>query len=511
MTRTGKGWPALALLSLLAGLLALLPGRAQAATLTQVTGFGSNPGALRMYRYVPDGLPSGRPLVVALHGCTQSAAAYDDATGWTRWARQWGFALLLPEQTSANNPNSCFDWYTPGDFSRDQGEALSIRQMVDRMVSDYGSTSVYATGLSAGGAMTAALLADYPDVFAGGAVVAGLPYHCATTVVEASTTCMTTGRSQTPAQWGDLVRGADPGWTGPYPKVSIWQGSSDSVVNPANLTELMKQWTDADGTGQTPAVSETVAGYPHQVYADANGQARVETWSITGMDHGQPVDPGSGAAQCGTAGAYLLDVNICASYWIAKFWGLDGSSTTPPPTTPPPATGSVTLADDTAHDGYVKAAADGSSPSVGTLADYLGLAVGRGADGLQNRALLSFDTSALPAGAVVTAARLTVGWASGSGNPFGAAHLVVDTRTGCFGTTCATAPEDWQAAPTTPATATLAPFTSGTRTSTDFTPAVTPGTPLQLRLRFDQPLPTTAYLFLQRGTHATLTLDYRLP
>ncbi|WP_398922440.1 fibronectin type III domain-containing protein [Streptomyces sp. I6] len=66
--------------------MSLLPAPAQAASLSEVTGFGTNPGGLRMFRYAPDGLPAGRPLVVALHGCTQSAAAYDDETGWTRWA-----------------------------------------------------------------------------------------------------------------------------------------------------------------------------------------------------------------------------------------------------------------------------------------------------------------------------------------------------------------------------------------------------------------------------------------
>ncbi|MFD0571641.1 PHB depolymerase family esterase [Kitasatospora gansuensis] len=265
-------WAALTLLAVLAGLLGLQPGRATAAaSLTQVTGFGSNPGNLLMYRYVPTGLASGLPLVVALHGCTQSAAAFDDETGWTRWAEQWGFALLLPQQQSANNSSSCFNWYQSGDFSRDQGEALSIRQMIDRTKADLGTDAarVYVTGLSAGGAMTAALLADYPDVFAGGGVVAGLPARCATSQTQASVDCMTTGRNLTPAQWGDLVRGSYPSWTGPWPKVSIWHGSSDYVVKSTNLTELMEQWTDANGTGQTPTVSDTVGGYPHAVYTDA--------------------------------------------------------------------------------------------------------------------------------------------------------------------------------------------------------------------------------------------------
>src|ERR1044071_8977758 len=102
------------------------PARA-AATLTQVTGFGSNPGALRMFSYVPDGLPTGRPLIVALHGCTQSAADYYSHSGWPKYADASAAALVLPEQTSANNPLSCFNWFAPGDTRRGSGGGLPVQ------------------------------------------------------------------------------------------------------------------------------------------------------------------------------------------------------------------------------------------------------------------------------------------------------------------------------------------------------------------------------------------------
>src|SRR3990167_6736450 len=77
---------------------------AQAAgSLTPVTAFGSNPGSIQMYEYVPSNLTAGRQLVVVLHGCTQSAADMDSETGWTKWADQMGFALLFPQQQSSNN------------------------------------------------------------------------------------------------------------------------------------------------------------------------------------------------------------------------------------------------------------------------------------------------------------------------------------------------------------------------------------------------------------------------
>ncbi|MGW7363998.1 extracellular catalytic domain type 1 short-chain-length polyhydroxyalkanoate depolymerase [Streptomyces sp. NPDC054841] len=322
-------------LSLIALVLGLFPAPAQAASLTEVTGFGSNPGNLQMFRYVPDGLRAGRPLVVALHGCTQSAAAFDDETGWTKWADTWGFALLLPQQKSANNANSCFNWFQSADFSRGQGEALSIRQMTDRMASDHGIdvSRVYVTGLSAGGAMTSVMAASYPDVFAGAAVVAGIPFDCARNVT-AGFGCMSPGSDLGARQWGDKVRAAYPSYGGPYPTMSVWHGSSDSTVAPMNMTELVEQWTDVHGTDAVADLSDTVQGHPHKVYRSGAGKAVVESYSLTGMGHGQPVDPGSGTTQCGTAGAYVLDANICASYWIGQSWGLgapDGRGTLPAP------------------------------------------------------------------------------------------------------------------------------------------------------------------------------------
>ncbi|MEU8620466.1 PHB depolymerase family esterase [Streptomyces sp. NPDC048623] len=298
---------------------------AQAASLTEVTGFGSNPGNLQMFRYVPDGLPAGRPMVVALHGCTQTAAGFDNETGWTKWADTWGFALLLPQQKSANNANSCFNWFEPGDFSRGQGEALSIKQMVDRMAADYATDAsrVYVTGLSAGGAMTSVMAASYPDVFAGAAVVAGIPFDCARTM-SAGLSCMSPGSDLTAQQWGDKVRAAYSTYSGAYPTMSVWHGTDDTTVKPMNMTELVEQWTNVHGTDATADVSDTVQGYPHKVYRDGSGRAVVESYSITGMAHGQPVDPGSGATQCGTAVQYIPDMNICASYRIGEFWGLAG-------------------------------------------------------------------------------------------------------------------------------------------------------------------------------------------
>ncbi|MFJ4756506.1 alpha/beta hydrolase family esterase [Streptomyces sp. NPDC088763] len=319
--------PFTVLVTLLVALTSVLlaPGRAAAASLQEVTGFGSNPGALRMFRYVPDGLPAGWPVVVALHGCTQNAAGYGTGGGWLQLADRWKFSVVLPQQQSANNLSSCFNWFQTGDIARGQGEAASIAQMVDRQLADTSgdASRVQVTGLSAGGGMTAVMMAAYPEKFAAGGIVAGLPYGCAQ-AVGSPYVCMYVGATQTARQWGDRVRAARPGYTGPWPTLVAFQGTADYTVKPVNMTDLTRQWTDAHGTDQSADASDTVAGFPHQVFRDASGRAVVETYSLTGMGHGQPVDPGSGGEQCGTAGAYLLDVNLCAAYRMGRAWGLDG-------------------------------------------------------------------------------------------------------------------------------------------------------------------------------------------
>jgi poly(3-hydroxybutyrate) depolymerase len=158
-----------------------------AAAPVEVTNFGSNPANLRMFKYIPDQLPASAPLVVVMHGCTQNARTFADEAGWIKIADKLHLALALPEQIQANNQRNCFNWFQASDNKRDHGEALSIKQMVDKMKSDHNidPRRVFATGLSAGGAMTSVMIATYPDVFAGGGIVAGLPYGCANNLTDA--------------------------------------------------------------------------------------------------------------------------------------------------------------------------------------------------------------------------------------------------------------------------------------------------------------------------------------
>jgi len=206
--------------------------------------------------------------------------------------------------------------------------------MVDKAVADHGSdrSRVYVTGLSAGGGMTADLLAAYPEVFAGGGIDAGLPAQCAASVTQA-TSCQQADQHLSPAQWAGRVTAQNPGYTGPWPRVAIWQGTGDYTVYPVNGTELRDQWTAVHGLSPTPTSTRSLPGGTTLTsYGDA-----VQLYSVAGMGHGTAVDPGAGATQCGSTGAYFL-AGICSSYYTAVFWGLDqgaGGSTTPSPTATP--------------------------------------------------------------------------------------------------------------------------------------------------------------------------------
>jgi len=298
------------------------------AALTAVTDFGPNPGALDMYEYVPADLPANAPLVVVLHGCTQTASAMETA-GWNALADARHFAVLYPQQRSANQPLSCFTWYQAADISRDMGEAASIIAMVDHELAAHSldRSRVYVTGMSAGGAFTAVMLAAYPDRFAAGSVMSGIAYGCATDV-QSATSCEQ-GADKTPAQWGDLVRAADPSFTGPWPRVQIWQGSSDTTVAPGNAHALVDQWTNVQGADGTAESTETVSTATYTTYAGGG----VELYMVNGMGH----DIATGADALGTCpattGAFFADEKICSTLRAAAFFDLagTGSDGTSPP------------------------------------------------------------------------------------------------------------------------------------------------------------------------------------
>jgi len=290
--------------------------------LLETKGFGANPGDLRMFSYVPGNLQPAPGLVVVLHGCGQTAAGYDLGAGWSTLAKHYGFALLMPEQQPANNAQGCFNWFNPEDTARGHGEACSIRQMIARMVGDHqiDPHRIFVTGLSAGGAMTSVMLATYPEVFAAGAIIAGLPFGVATNVREALNG-MFQSRPHPASELGDLVRSASK-HRGPWPKVSVWHGSADRTVNPANADEIVKQWLDVHQLPSAPMSAGTVDGYPRQIWWNADGETTVESYTITDMAHGTPLGTADNDERYGTQGAFLIEAGISSSYHIANFFGL---------------------------------------------------------------------------------------------------------------------------------------------------------------------------------------------
>jgi feruloyl esterase len=277
-----------------------------------------------MLAYVPASATDSPPLLVVLHGCGQTAAAYDHGSGWSELADQHGFVLIYPEQRQSNNPKTCFNWFEPGDTQRGAGEALSIRNMVARIVAERKTDPkrIFITGLSAGGAMANAMLALYPDVFAGGAIIAGLPYGAATNV-QSAFQAMFKGADRSSLAWAEQVRAAS-SHKGPWPAVSVWHGSTDPIVVPSNAVQIVKQWTQVHGIPAHPTESHVKAGLSRQTWRNASGQVLVESINIAGMGHGTPIAAGAGAERAGSAGPFVLDVGISSTHQIARFFGLIG-------------------------------------------------------------------------------------------------------------------------------------------------------------------------------------------
>ncbi|WNM39511.1 PHB depolymerase family esterase [Micromonospora halotolerans] len=304
----------------LAALAALTaPGSATAAALTEVTNFGANPSNLRMYLYVPDTVAARPGLLVVNHYCTGSGPAMYSGTQFAALADRYGYLVVYPSVTRSSQ---CFDVSSPQALRRDGGsDPVGIKSMVDHVRQRYpvDSNRIFATGVSSGAMMTNVLLGLYPDVFIAGAAFAGVPFGCFATTngSEWNSECANGQVVKTPQQWGDLVRNAYPGYSGRRPRMQLWHGTNDETLRYPNFTEEIKQWTDVNGLGQTPAYTDSPqAGYTRTRYGGTGGTATVEAISMQGVSHNLPVD----AAQA------------------VRFFGLDTTTppTSPPPTSPPP-------------------------------------------------------------------------------------------------------------------------------------------------------------------------------
>ncbi|MGW0337517.1 extracellular catalytic domain type 1 short-chain-length polyhydroxyalkanoate depolymerase [Streptomyces sp. NPDC003011] len=259
-----------------------------AATLTEVTGFGSNPSNLQMYLYVPESVTARPAVVVAVHYCTGSGPAMYTNTEWASLADRYGFVVVYPSVTRASK---CFDVASPQALKRDGGsDPVGIKSMVDWVTRTYSADPgrIFATGISSGAMMTNVLLGDYPDVFAAGAAFAGVPFGCFATTdgSEWNSACANGTVTRTPQEWGDLVRAAHPGHTGPRPRMQVWHGTEDDVLRYPNFGEEIEQWTNVLGVSQTPAATDSPApGWTRTRYGATGDRAPVEAISLQGIGH----------------------------------------------------------------------------------------------------------------------------------------------------------------------------------------------------------------------------------
>jgi poly(hydroxyalkanoate) depolymerase family esterase len=287
----------------------------------QISDFGSNPGRLALRVFQPErAMAPGAPMIMLLHGCLQTAEEFAISGGWVEAATRHGFVLLLPEQTAANHQARCFSWFNDADTSRGQGEVLSLRQMIQAALRRFRADPerVFVAGLSAGGAMAAALLAAYPESFAAGAVIAGLPVGCAGSAGEAWLRMHDAGPARlSEIEWAERIT-RRVAHRGRWPRLSIWHGDADQVVDPGNGENLVRQWTALHGLDLGKVTEEQVSpGVIRRRWGDG-AAPEVEAWRIAGLDHGFPVS--SDPARRRPASQWVHRAPVDATDAIFRFW-----------------------------------------------------------------------------------------------------------------------------------------------------------------------------------------------
>ncbi|MFC4591189.1 extracellular catalytic domain type 1 short-chain-length polyhydroxyalkanoate depolymerase [Sphaerisporangium corydalis] len=314
-------------LSLVAAGTLLATSPSSAASLTRVTNFGTNPTNLNMYQYVPDTVAARPALLVLVHYCGGSASAIFSGNGhdYVTAADRYGYIIVLPEATRSEK---CFDVSTAAGLRRDGGsDTTGIMSMVayTRQRYNVDPGRIVVSGFSSGAMMTNVLAAQYPDVFAAGSAFSGVPAGCFSTTNGSlwNSQCSGGNLTKTAQQWGDQARAMYSGYTGGYPRMQLWHGTTDTTLAYPNFGEEIKQWTNLHGLSQTPTFTDRPqSSWTRTRYGGSGAQAPVEGISISGVGHSLPM---SGQI------AYAI-----------SFLGLDGSSVPPSPTPTPTVTPTVT-------------------------------------------------------------------------------------------------------------------------------------------------------------------------
>ncbi len=239
----------------------------------------TNGAASRNYKlYVPSAYAGEpMPLIVMLHGCKQDPDDFAAGTRMNEWAERKGFLVAYPAQTARDNGANCWNWFEPGQQTRDGSEPSAIAGIVDDIAASHriAADRVFVAGLSAGGAMAVIAAACYPEIFAGVAVHSGVPVGAAHDV--ASAFAAMKGRASAS---GHGIRGVA------VPTI-VFHGDADSTVVQANgdaVVQLALQaYQQADAALQKREQPGAAAGgkrFTTTVYDDAAGRPVVEDWVV---------------------------------------------------------------------------------------------------------------------------------------------------------------------------------------------------------------------------------------
>lgn len=302
------------LIKSLSCLLVLVPPFAS-ASFTPLSDFGKNPGELSGSYFSPQD-PSNN-LVVLLHGCEQNGQTLAKQSGLIALAKAHQFSLLAPQQSYSNNIKKCFNWFSAQDTNLNSGEMLSIKNMITATQKQLHAEHVYILGLSAGGAMTSAMLVNYPNLFTAGAVIAGLPFPCADSLTKAIS-CMRKGPPQPVSELISLVRKNQPNQK-QWPRLSVWTGDSDKVVNPINAEKLAQQWAGLKQIQAESIVHQTKV-MQRTLWQSSVDNIAVELVRVPGLAHGMAVNPN--VENGGKAAPFILSAPVSSAVEIVKFWNI---------------------------------------------------------------------------------------------------------------------------------------------------------------------------------------------